>query len=251
MGMFLSDGRIQAYKNYIAGDQVNKLIYIVEDDNNIRELVTVALTAHSYNVKPFGCAEDALAEVKRAVPDLIILDIMLPGIDGISALKKLRSEKETCSTLILFLTAKSTELDKVIGLESGADDYLAKPFGVMELAARVKALLRRNNRTAEEKDVLLAAGSIVIDTSVREVSANGAKVVLTLKEYELLKLLIENKNRVISREELLDKVWGYDFVSETRTLDMHIRTLRQKLDDDADNPRYIRTVRGVGYHFVN
>jgi two-component system alkaline phosphatase synthesis response regulator PhoP len=230
---------------------VKELIYIVEDDNNIRELVSVALTAHSYTIKAFACAEDALSESKRNVPDLIILDIMLPGIDGLTALKKLRSEKDTCNVLVLLLTAKSAEIDKVIGLESGADDYLAKPFGVMELAARVKALFRRNAHSSDEKETVLSSGGIVIDTSTREVSVNGESTVLTLKEYELLKILMENKNRVVTREELLDKLWGYDFVSETRTLDMHIRTLRQKLGDYADSPRYIRTVRGVGYHFVS
>lgn len=230
---------------------MKELIFIVEDDNNIRELVSVALTAHSYIIKTFACAEDALADAKHNVPDVIILDIMLPGIDGLTALKKLRSEKDTCNVLVLLLTAKSAEIDKVIGLESGADDYLAKPFGVMELAARVKALLRRSSHSSDEKETVLSSGGIVIDTSTREVSVNGENVVLTLKEYELLKILMENKNRVVTREELLDKLWGYDFVSETRTLDMHIRTLRQKLGDYADSPRYIRTVRGVGYHFVS
>lgn len=229
---------------------MNDLIYLVEDDDNIRELVTVALSAHSYRVKAFVCAEDALEELKLELPVLIILDIMLPGIDGINALKRIRQSDHTKDVMIMMLTAKSTELDKVIGLESGADDYVAKPFGVMELSARVKALLRRRVVNSENQTTITSS-AIVIDTSLREVLLNGNKILLTLKEYELLKLLMENRSRVMTREELLDKVWGYDFVSETRTLDMHIRTLRQKLGDEAEKPIYIKTMRGVGYRFID
>lgn len=226
-------------------------VYITEDDDSIRELVTVALSAYSYEVESFVSAEDCLAATAKQVPDIFLFDIMLPGIDGVQAVKLLREKEETKDTPILMLTAKSAEIDKVFGLENGADDYLTKPFGVMELAARIKALLRRAGRTsAESASDKLTAGGITVNTSLREVSRDGQQVELTLKEYELLLYLLKNRSRVVSREELLTKVWGIDFVGETRTLDMHIGTLRKKLSDDADNAHLIKTVRGIGYRFI-
>ena len=226
-------------------------IYITEDDDSIRELVTVALSAYSYEVESFVSAEDCLAATEKQVPDIFLFDIMLPGMDGVQAVKILRENEQTKNTPILMLTAKSAEIDKVFGLENGADDYLTKPFGIMELAARIKALLRRSGRsTSDSASDKITAGGITVNTSLREVSRDGRPIELTLKEYELLLYLLKNRARVVSREELLTKVWGIDFVGETRTLDMHIRTLRKKLSDDAENAHLIKTVRGVGYRFI-
>lgn len=226
-------------------------IYITEDDDSIRELVTVALSAYSYEVESFVSAEDCLAATEKQVPDIFLFDIMLPGMDGVQAVKILRGNEKTKNTPILMLTAKSAEIDKVFGLENGADDYLTKPFGIMELAARIKALLRRSGRsTSDSASDKITAGGITVNTSLREVSRDGRPIELTLKEYELLLYLIKNRARVVSREELLTKVWGIDFVGETRTLDMHIGTLRKKLSDDAENVHLIKTVRGVGYRFI-
>ena len=209
-------------------------IYITEDDDSIRELVTVALSAYSYEVESFVSAEDCLAATEKQVPDIFLFDIMLPGMDGVQAVKILRENEQTKNTPILMLTAKSAEIDKVFGLENGADDYLTKPFGIMELAARIKALLRRSGRsTSDSASDKITAGGITVNTSLREVSRDGRPIELTLKEYELLLYLLKNRARVVSREELLTKVWGIDFVGETRTLDMHIGTLRKKLSDDA------------------
>lgn len=205
-------------------------IYITEDDDSIRELVTVALSAYSYEVESFVSAEDCLAAAEKQVPDIFLFDIMLPGMDGVQAVKILRENEQTKNTPILMLTAKSAEIDKVFGLENGADDYLTKPFGIMELAARIKALLRRSGRsTSDSASDKITAGGITVNTSLREVSRDGRPIELTLKEYELLLYLLKNRARVVSREELLTKVWGIDFVGETRTLDMHIGTLRKKL----------------------
>ena len=226
-------------------------IYITEDDDSIRELVAVALSAYSYEVESFVSAEDCLAATEKQVPDIFLFDIMLPGMDGVQAVKILRENEKTKNTPILMLTAKSAEIDKVFGLENGADDYLTKPFGIMELAARIKALLRRSGRsTSDSVSDKITAGGITVNTSLREVSRDGRPIELTLKEYELLLYLIKNRARVVRREELLTKVWGIDFVGETRTLDMHIGTLRKKLSDDAENAHLIKTVRGVGYRFI-
>lgn len=227
---------------------MDETIFIIEDDEGIKDLVKVALAAYSYKVEAFDNAEDAIATIKENPPDLCIFDIMLPGMDGLTAVRLLRQEPKFEFIPILMLTAKSSEVDRVVGLESGADDYLTKPFGVMELAARVKSLLRRSSRLA--KHDLIAIGDISINTATREVKKKGQTIELTLKEYELLKFIMENPERVIGRDELLSGIWGFDFTGETRTLDMHVRTLRQKLGDDAENPIYIKTVRGVGYRFV-
>ena len=224
------------------------LIYIIEDDENIRELIQVSLQAFSYEVCSFEAAEPALEEIRRRIPSLVIFDLMLPGIDGLSATQQLRSDPATARLPIIILTAKGSEIDKVTGLDAGADDYITKPFGILELTARVRSLLRRAAQPPVSAPIT-TAGDLSIFPETREVLKNGNPVDLTLKEYELLKLLMENANRVVSRQELLNKVWGYSYAGETRTLDMHIRTLRQKLGDSAEHPRYIKTVRGVGFRF--
>ncbi|MDR0883555.1 MAG: response regulator transcription factor [Oscillospiraceae bacterium] len=221
------------------------LIFVTEDDESIRVMLQMALGSFAYVVRAFDNAEDALAASEKTMPSLFIFDIMLPGMDGVSAVKQLRTKDATVP--VLMLTAKDTEMDKVVGLDAGADDYLAKPFGVMELAARVRALLRRSAPKVEEAH--LHYGDLTIDVASREVHMGGGLLKLTYKEFELLLLLAQNKDRVIPRDELLNRIWGTEFFGETRTLDAHIRSLRRKLSDDADNQTYIKTVRNVGYRF--
>lgn len=225
------------------------MIYIVEDDFDIREMESYALRNTGYEVMSCSCGSelyDALekAERKGVRPSLILLDIMLPGEDGLSILSRLRSQKNTQDVPIIMVTAKTSEIDKVRGLDSGADDYITKPFGIMELVSRVKALLRRAGYSKEDTNELLICNGIVVDNERRSVKADGVAVELTYKEYELLVCLIENKGIVMSRERLMSAVWGFDFAGETRTVDMHIKTLRQKLGECG---RAIVTVRNVGY----
>ncbi|HOA91525.1 MAG: response regulator transcription factor [Bacillota bacterium] len=224
------------------------LIYLIEDDESIRELVKMVLETFGFQVAYFETAEEALEASLERLPSLYIFDIMLPGMDGISAVKKLRGDPRTTEVPVMMLTAKDTEFDTVTGLDAGADDYLAKPFGVMELAARVRALLRRYKPAEEE---VLRAEDLSLNPLTRECIKAGEPVQLTFKEFELLYLLMKERDRVVTRDEIIASVWGEEFLGETRTLDMHIRSLRQKLGDDAENPKYIRTVRGVGYRFVS
>lgn len=225
------------------------MIYVVEDDENIRQLVATALQAFGYQVKAFENAGSGLDALKEATPDLMLFDLMLPDMDGVEAVRRIRADAAYADLPIMIPTAKNSELDKVTGLDAGADDYLTKPFGILELKARVQALLRRTSRS--RKPAVLTGQDLQVNCDTRDVTRNGEKIDLTFKEFELLKLLMENSERVMTRSELLNLVWGIDFEGETRTLDMHIRTLRQKLGDDADNPRYIHTVRGVGYRFCS
>lgn len=218
------------------------IIYIVEDDRNIREIETIALKNSGYTVEAFELAKPFYRRLDERTPDLVLLDVMLPDEDGLDILKKLRSRGDTKKLPILMVTAKSTELDKVRGLDMGADDYLSKPFGVMELVSRVKALLRRTQGEAEEKFFRL--GDIFMDGERRTVFVKDIPVELTYKEYELLKYLIANQGIVLTREQIMGQVWGTYFEGETRTVDMHIKTLRQKLTDEGVR---IRTVRNVGY----
>ena len=220
------------------------MIYIVEDDDNIRQLVSTALQAFGYEVTAFENTTSCLDALQRNAPDLLLFDIMLPDIDGIEAVKRIRKNPAFAVLPIMMLTAKDSELDKVIGLDAGADDYLTKPFGILELKARVQALLRRTSRS--RRPAVLTGKDLRLNCDTRDVYRGEERIELTFKEFELLRLLMENTDRVMSRAELLNLVWGIDFEGETRTLDMHIRTLRQKLGDDAENPRYIHTVRGVG-----
>lgn len=218
------------------------LIYIVEDDENIREIEMFALKNAGFEVQGFSCAGDFFAFLKEKLPSLILLDIMLPDEDGLSVVKKLRHAADTRKLPIIMATAKTTELDKVKGLDMGADDYITKPFGVMELISRVKALLRRSQGMEEEHTIHV--GPLFMDDEKRMVYVENVSCELTYKEYELLKLLMGNAGIVVSRDMILDRVWGTDFEGESRTLDMHIKTLRQKLGNAG---ALIRTVRNVGY----
>lgn len=218
------------------------LIYIVEDDVNIREIESFSLKNAGYTIEDFDCAKDFFTKIRDKVPDLILLDIMLPDEDGLEIAKKLRKRPETRRVPIIMVTAKTSELDKVKGLDIGADDYLTKPFGVMELISRVKALLRRSLHMSEEK--LLTIGDIFLDDEKRMVYVKDVPCDLTFKEFELLKMLMQNAGIVIPREEIMVRIWGMDYEGESRTLDMHIKTLRQKLGEAGTK---IKTVRNVGY----
>ena len=235
-------------------EQVNmKKILIIEDEENIRELVTYNLKANGYEAIEAEDGLTGITQVYKAKPDLILLDIMLPGKDGYEICRELR--QDNIKTPIIMLTAKSEEVDKVLGLEFGADDYVAKPFGIRELLARIKAVLRRVDMNSETNEVVsqeeelddIEAGKIFIDQRRHQVIVDGKEIELTFKEYELLSFLAKNRGRVYSRDELLDKVWGIDFVGETRTVDVHIRHLRQKLGQDEKADDFIETIRGRGY----
>lgn len=218
------------------------MIFCVEDDAGIRDLMIYTLTASGFEAEGFADAPEFFAAMRTARPELVMLDIMLPGEDGISVLKKLRADPATTDLPVIMATAKGNEYDKVIGLDLGADDYLAKPFGMMEMVSRVRAVLRRS-RPAEPTSEL-RFGGIVMNTAEHTVAANGRRVTLTLKEYELLHKFMTNPGRAFTREQLLAAVWCEDFLGETRTVDVHIGTLRQKLGECG---KCIRTVRGVGY----
>lgn len=220
---------------------MGKNIFLTEDDDSIRALVKVALEGYNHTVFDFETAEDALEKIKTVKPDLAIFDLMLPGMQGTEAVKILRENDKFKKLPIIILTAKDSEVDKVIGLDSGADDYVTKPFSVMELMARVRSQLRRTEESAVSYKEI---GCLKINTDTREVFVNNELVVLTFKEYELLIYLIDNTHRVVTRDELLNKIWGYEYTGETRTIDIHIRTLRQKI---APAGEYIKTVRGMGY----
>jgi len=222
-----------------------RLIYCVEDDAGIRELITLALSTADFEILGFEERDSLYAQLKKRVPDLILLDLMLPKTDGMTILKELRKDSNYCDIPVIILTAKSMELDKVKGLESGADDFITKPFGVLELLARVKAVLRRSGKKAAENDVLEYSG-LVLDYNKRTVLYNDNPVNLTYKEFELLHYLMLNKGIVLSRDKILSEIWGYDYEGETRTVDMHIKTIRQKLDA-AGCPNYVVTVRSAGY----
>lgn len=220
------------------------MIYCVEDDNAIRDLMLYTLGASGFQAKGFPDSTFFWQAMTEEKPELILLDIMLPGEDGITILKKLRAGAATANIPIIMATAKGSEFDKVIGLDTGADDYLVKPFGMMEMVARIKAVMRR---TAPKTDQVLTCGDIVLDETRHIVTVDGKQVVLTLKEYELLKLLMENAGQVFTRDILLSRIWGQDYLGETRTVDVHIGTLRTKL---AKGGEKIETVRGVGYKMV-
>lgn len=218
------------------------MIYCVEDNTEIRELVVYTLQMTGFTARGFADGKDFFAAIKEELPELVLLDIMLPGEDGLQILKKLRASETTRTIPVIMLTAKTTEYDKVIGLDSGADDYLTKPFGMMELIARIKAVLRRSNVTEEPEK--LTIGPLVIYRDEHRVFNNGIEIALTPKEFALLLYLIENRGVVLTREKLLSEVWGFDYYGETRTVDAHIRSLRMKLGEAGD---LIETVRGIGY----
>ena len=216
------------------------MIYLLEDDDSIRDLVLYTLQSQGMEAKGFPRPSAFWEAMAEHIPSLVLLDIMLPEEDGISALKTLRSSARTCRLPVIMLTAKGTEYDKVLGLDAGADDYLAKPFGMMELLSRIRALLRR---TQQETDTY-RCGVLTVDQARHIVTVNGQEVALTQKEFEVLCLLLKNKGQVLSRERLIEDVWGYAFTGESRTVDVHVRTLRQKLGEAG---AYIETVRGYGY----
>ena len=218
------------------------MIFCVEDDQSIRDLMIYTLNSAGFEAEGFSGGEDLFSALKEKLPELIMLDVMLPGEDGIEILKKLRKNAATSNIPVIMATAKGTEYDKVIGLDTGADDYLAKPFGMMEMVSRVKAVLRRSKATNTSK--ILKIGELEMNENSHIVSVCGKKVELTLKEYELLRLFMENPGQVFSRNQLFDRIWGLDFAGESRTVDVHIGTLRTKLGVCG---RYIETVRGVGY----
>lgn len=217
------------------------MIYILEDDNNIRELVIYTLIQSGMEAKGFEKPSIFWKAMSVQQPDLLLLDIMLPEENGLEVLKKIRNSPDTHRLPVLLLTAKDSEYDKVIGLDNGADDYLTKPFGMMELTARIRAMLRR---TGEQELKNYQIGDLIVNPMRHLVKVKGEEVTLTYKEFEMLQFLMENKGIVFSRQQLLDRVWGYDFDGETRTVDVHIRTLRQKLKDCG---KYIETIRGIGY----
>lgn len=222
------------------------MIYYVEDDDNIRGLTLYALKQQGSEAEGFSCDSEFKAAVARRVPDAVLLDIMLPDTDGLEIMRRLRADSETATVPIMMLTAKDTELDKVVALDGGADDYLTKPFSLMELTSRCRALLRRGGMTKKVSDTLSSQG-ITLSPSRREVAVDGNEIKLTLREFDLLEYLMRKPGIVFSREALLQSVWGWDFDGGSRTVDVHVQTLRQKLGDHAS---CIETVRGVGYRFA-
>ena len=224
-------------------------ILIVDDEEHILELLDFNLKNAGYETFIATDGIEAVKIAKEEKPNLILLDLMIPGIDGFDVCKEIKKDKDMKNTSIIMLTAKGEELDKILGLELGADDYITKPFSVRELLARVKAVLRRTAVFNEEESDIYESKSLKVDFERHEVIVNDSKVDLTLKEFELLQILIKNKGKILMRETLLDKIWGYEYIGETRTVDVHIRYLRKKIEEDDKNPKFIETIRGVGYRF--
>lgn len=222
------------------------MIWCVDDDSTIRDIEVYTLEQTGFKARGFADGISMLEALKSEIPQLIILDIMMPEMDGLQVLSKLRSEADYKDIPVIMATAKGTEMDKIGGLNSGADDYLVKPFGVMEMVARVKAVLRRTEKGNASENITV--GGIVLKEKEHKVIANGEKVELTHKEFEMLKLFMHNPNLVFSREKLMSEIWGIDYIGETRTVDMHIKTLRQKLKSSGGQ---IKTVIGVGYRLEN
>lgn len=231
---------------------MNEKIYIIEDDESIRRILEVALDSHGYRTVGVSSAEEALTKMQKDVPDIAIFDIMLENMDGIQAVKLMRQNDKLKAVPVIMLTAKDTELDKIVGLDAGADDYMTKPFSILELCARVRAQLRRlaGSVDSSEPAVILESGEISLNNATRDVTVSGKPIELTYKEFELLRALMENQDKALTRQMLLGRIWGDDYYGETRTLDIHIGNLRQKLGDNAESSRYIKTVRGVGYRFI-
>ena len=220
------------------------MIYLVEDDANIRELVVYTLNSTGYESRGFGTPSEFWKAMDEQLPQLVLLDIMLPEESGLSILEKIRKDRKTKKLPVIMLTAKGSEIDKVRGFELGADDYIPKPFGMLELVARVKALLRRTGENEDEVLTEYEIGDLYVSPKKHKVKVAGERVSLTRKEFEMLCCLLENKNIVLTRDQLLNKIWGYSFDGESRTVDVHIRTLRRKLGDAG---KIIKTVRGIGY----
>ena len=227
---------------------MDRLIYALEDDESIGELIKYTMETSGFEVDIFKTPEDFYKAIDNNLPHIIILDIMLSGLEtGIDVIKKLKTKK--LDVPVIFLTSKSSEIDKAYGLDIGADDYITKPFGVLELIARVKAVMRRYEKNETVKNILTYK-DLFINKESKQISKNDIDINLTFKEFELFIFLLENMESVISRDTLLDKIWGVDFFGERRTVDVHIRALRQKLGDNAENPKYIKTIRGYGYMLI-
>lgn len=222
-------------------------ILVIEDEDSIRESLAFLLTKEGYQVEAVSSGTEAIDQFEKFNPDLILLDIMLPGLSGVEITKKIR---QTSQTPIIMLTAKDTELDKVLGLEIGADDYVTKPFSGRELLARIKALLRRSNEPTN-LEAALKVGPIEIDQERHQVFIRGEETSMPLKEFELLLYLAQNSGRVLTRNQLIDRIWGSDYFGDTKTLDVHVKRIRSKIEKDPANPKYLQTVRGVGYKFDN
>jgi DNA-binding response OmpR family regulator len=222
-------------------------ILVVDDEANIRRIVTSYLRAEGFEVADASDGEAALAKFDRVAPDLVLLDVMMPGKDGIEVLREIRTKSDV---YVIMLTARADETDSVIGLSVGADDYVTKPFGAKELVARVKAVLRRKRDPAVQSEDTMSLDGLTIDVARHEVKSDGEPVTLTALEFDLLVVLAASPGRVYSRRQLLEHVWGWDYVGDDRVVDVHVRNLRKALGDDASNPRFIATVRGVGYKAV-
>lgn len=229
---------------------ISKKVYIIEDDNHIRELLDYRLSDAGFEVSSFRSGEEGLKVLNDYPPDVVILDLMLPGIDGYEICRRIRNNDNTKDIIIIMLTARGEEADKILGLEIGADDYIVKPFSIREVIARVRAVLRRLERQAPEKEEQFNIGEIAINLQRREVFKNDNLVDFKTKEFDLLYYLMKNEGRALSREQLLDDVWGYDYFGETRTVDVHISQIRLKIEDNPENPKYIKTLRSVGYKFI-
>lgn len=226
------------------------LVYVVDDEPNIRKLACVALKDSGFETQEFADGTSVLAAVRHRIPDAIVLDWMMPSPDGLTVCRQLRSDDATKPIPILMLTARSEEVDRVLGLEIGADDYIVKPFSVKELCARVRAVMRRKDYLTAANEEIIRCGPIVVDLSRRRMTKNGVPVELTLKEFDLLVMLMRNSGRVLTRDTLLDKVWGVEYFGDARTVDVHVRYLRQKIEDEPDQPKFVQTLRGVGYRFA-
>ena len=227
------------------------LIYVVEDDKNIQEIETFALANVGYDVKGFDSAMDFYEALNDTTPDLILLDIMLPDEDGLSIVKKLRTRQDTVLVPVIMVTAKTTEIDKVKGLDLGADDYITKPFNILEVKARIKAIMRRTSpeRAPQVQSSVIEKGDIKLDCDSRRLFINDNEINLTAREFELLEILIKNENKVYSRESLLKIVWGEDYPGDVRTVDVHVRRLREKIEANPSEPKYVHTKWGVGYYY--
>lgn len=224
-------------------------ILVVDDEEPIQELLRFNLEKEGYRVCVAKDGQEALERVEKEQPDLLVLDVMLPGMSGVEVCRRLRLIPKYQQTPIIMLTAKGEEIDKVLGLELGADDYMTKPFSPRELLARIKACLRRLNNSSEETDVQIIRGELKIDVSGFRVEVRGEEIELTPKEFELLRVFATHPRKVYSRDELLERIWGYEYDGDTRTVDVHVRHLRLKVERDPSNPEYIETLRGIGYRF--
>ncbi len=224
------------------------LIYSVEDDVNIQNVIQIALTNSGYEVRLFSEAKDLFRALEEKIPHLILLDIMLPDIDGLSIVKRIKANPKWIHIPLMMVSAKGTEIDKVIGLDLGADDYLAKPFGVLELVSRTKAILRRT--ASPVRDEIIEISGLVLNPKEYTCMYHDKTIAFTSKEFQLLKLLMQNHQKIVTRDEILNIVWGYDFFGETRTLDVHIKEVRMKLSNVGIEEACIQTVRGVGYKFI-